>query len=129
MAHSLEARVPLLDHRVVELSWRLPTSMLVDGDRGKQLLRRALDRHVPHALIDRPKQGFSPPIDSWLRGPLRDWAEALLAPEALRELPMVNTGGVRWLWDAHVQRRMEAGYALWNVLMLSDWRRRFRAAL
>ncbi|MGH9818275.1 MAG: asparagine synthetase B family protein, partial [Candidatus Acidiferrales bacterium] len=111
MAHSLEARVPLLDHRVVEFSWRLPRSMLVDGNRGKMLLRRVLERHVPRALVDRPKQGFTPPLDSWLRGPLRDWAEPLLAPEALRELPMLDAVGVRRLWEAHLQQRMEAGHA------------------
>lgn len=127
MAYSLEARVPLLDHRLVEFSWRLSTEMLADGDRGKQPLRRVLDRYVPHAMIERPKQGFSPPIDTWLRGPLRDWAESLLTPEALRDLPMLDAGGVRYLWNMHLQCRMEAGHAIWNVLILSDWRNRIRA--
>ena len=125
MAHGLETRLPLLDHRLVEFSWRLPTSMMANGDQGKQLLRRVLNRYVPQALTDRPKQGFSPPLNSWLRGPLRDWAESLLARDVLRELPMLDADGVRRLWDAHVKQRMEAAPVLWNVLILSQWRRHY----
>ena len=127
MAYALEARVPLLDHRVVELSWRLPTAMLVDGGQGKQPLRRLLERHVPRELVDRPKQGFAPPMGAWLRGPLREWAESLLAPDQLRELPLLDAQGVRSVWRAHQERRMDAGISLWSVLMLADWRRRFGA--
>jgi asparagine synthase (glutamine-hydrolysing) len=129
MACALESRVPLLDHRVVEFAWRLPATMLVDRGAGKQPLRRILERHVPRALFDRPKQGFAPPMAEWLRGPLREWAESLLSREALRELPLLDADGVRTLWRAHLERRMDAGISLWSVLMLADWRRRFRASL
>jgi asparagine synthase (glutamine-hydrolysing) len=129
MACALESRVPLLDHRVVEFAWRLPAAMLVDRGIGKQPLRRILERHVPRALFDRPKQGFAPPMAEWLRGPLREWAESLLSKEALRELPLLDVVSVRALWRAHLERRMDAGTALWSVLMLADWRRRFHASL
>lgn len=128
MAFGLETRVPLLDHRVVEFSWRLPSSLRATQHHGKLLLRQVLDRHVPASLLNRPKQGFSPPISIWLRGPLRDWAESLLSESALRDLPMLNSNNVRALWDAHGKQRMDAGQALWNVLMLADWRRRFSAS-
>ena len=83
MAASLEARAPLLDHRLVEFMWRLPLSFRIRDGRGKWLLRRIVDRHVPRALVERPKTGFGLPIGAWLRGPLRDWAEPLVAPAAL----------------------------------------------
>jgi asparagine synthase (glutamine-hydrolysing) len=128
MAYALETRVPLLDHRVVEYSWRLPTASLVAHGQGKQPLRAILDRHVPRALVDRPKQGFAPPIGQWLRGPLRDWAEPLLSNASLRELPLLDAGGVRTAWSEHLRGRIDAGAALWNVLMLADWRQRFGAS-
>lgn len=128
MAYGLESRVPFLDHRVVELSWRLPTAMLVLAGEGKQPLRQILDRYVPRHLVDRPKQGFAPPMDAWLRGPLRDWAESLLSTEVLRELPFVNEQGVRTLWQSHLDRRMDGGIVLWKILMLADWQRRLGAS-
>lgn len=127
MAYGLESRIPFLDHRVVELSWRLPTAMLVRNGQGKQPLRRILDRYVPRQLIDRPKQGFAPPMDAWLRGPLRDWAESLLKPDVLRELPFMNPPGVQDLWRSHLDGRIDGGITLWKVLMLADWQRRFGA--
>jgi asparagine synthase (glutamine-hydrolysing) len=128
MAYGLESRVPLLDHRLVEFSWRLPTTMLVRGGEGKQPLRRILDRYVPRHLVDRPKQGFAPPMDAWLRGPLRDWAESLLSTDALRELPFLDAPGVRALWRSHLDRRIDGGIVLWKVLMLADWQRRLGAS-
>ncbi|MBS0226597.1 MAG: asparagine synthase (glutamine-hydrolyzing) [Proteobacteria bacterium] len=125
MAHGLETRVPLLDHRIVELSWRFPSPAITQHATGKLPLRQLLDKHVPRQLIDRPKQGFAPPMDAWLRGPLREWAEVRLSDSSLRELPMLDAGEVRKLWLAHCNGRMNAGYALWNVLMLADWRERF----
>lgn len=128
MAHSLETRVPLLDHRVVALSWRLATPLLTTDGRGKQPLRRILEKYVPSDMFERHKQGFSPPMDTWLRGPLREWAEARLSEDSLRELPMLDIGEVRAIWKAHVGGHMNAAYILWNVLMLTDWRERYKVA-
>jgi len=127
MAHSLETRIPLLDHRVVALSWRMATSMLMAGRKGKQPLRCILENYVPSQLFNRPKQGFAPPMDAWLRGPLREWAETRLATSALRELPMLDAAEVRDIWQKHLAGRMNAASILWNVLMLADWRERFKA--
>lgn len=122
MAHALETRVPLLDHRVVELAWRMPCALLVHDGRGKQPLRRLLARHVPDALVDRPKQGFVPPTGAWLRGALRDWAADLLTPASLQALPMLDAARVEQAWREHLAGRDRAA-ALWRVLMLADWRR------
>ncbi|HYC61471.1 MAG TPA: asparagine synthase (glutamine-hydrolyzing) [Thermoanaerobaculia bacterium] len=111
MAASLEAREPLLDHRVVELAWTLPLSMKVHGGQGKRILRRLLDRYVPRELIERPKMGFKVPIDAWLRGPLREWAEDLLSERNLREHGFV---------DGKALRNASADQ-LWAVLMLQAW--------
>jgi len=127
MAHSLETRVPLLDQRVVALSWRLATPLLIADGKGKQPLRHILGKYVPHELFDRPKQGFAPPMDDWLRGPLREWAETRLSDGALLELPMVNAAEARNLWKAHIDGRINAAYVLWNVLMLADWRELHKA--
>jgi len=128
MAHGLETRVPLLDHRVVALSWRLATPLLAIGGTGKQPLRRILDKYIPADMFERPKQGFSPPMDAWLRGPLREWAEARLSESSLRELPMLDAREVRNTWKAHLGGRMNAAYVLWNVLMLADWREHYGVA-
>lgn len=127
MASSLESRAPLLDHRVVEYAWKLPLQLKAHHGRGKLLLREILNRYVPPALVDRPKQGFSPPVSIWLRGPLREWAQSLLSVESLSELPMVDGRSVRKIWHSHLDGRIDAGQALWNVVMLADWRRHFGA--
>jgi asparagine synthase (glutamine-hydrolysing) len=123
MASSLETRVPLLDHRLVAAAWRLPMAAKLQGGRGKWPLRRILARHLPAELIDRPKQGFSVPLDAWLRGPLRDWAEDLLRPEALAADDLLDPAPVRRAWSAHLAGRRDHGQALWHVLMLQAWRR------
>ncbi|MBV8534767.1 MAG: asparagine synthetase B, partial [Alphaproteobacteria bacterium] len=124
MAVSLEGRVPLLDHRVVEFAWTLPRSLKVGSGGGKWLLKRVLARYVPPALTERPKMGFGVPIDSWLRGPLRDWAEALLSPAALKTDGVLRAEPIRDLWTAHL--RGSAGhYRLWPVLMFQAWRQRW----
>ncbi|MBK6741405.1 MAG: asparagine synthase C-terminal domain-containing protein [Haliea sp.] len=91
MAVGLEARAPLLDQRVMELAWSLPTGFLFDGTTGKRVLRDLLARYVPRELIDRPKRGFSVPIKEWLVGPLRDWAEDLVSEQALQDLRAFST--------------------------------------
>jgi len=126
MAVSLEARVPLLDHRVVEFSWRLPDRFKVRGGQGKWLLRRLLSRRVPDALVERPKMGFSVPVDDWLRGPLRAWAEELLEDSRLEADGLLTAMPVRNTWREHLAGRRSAGLALWAVLVFQAWRDRWR---
>jgi asparagine synthase (glutamine-hydrolysing) len=124
MAVSLEVRPPLLDHRVVEFAWRLPRRLRVRGNESKWLLRRVLDRYVPRHLIDRPKMGFGVPLASWLRGPLRDWAEGLVHSTRLGG-GYLDTVAVRRLWAEHVEGRRNWAYALWTILMFEAWRQRW----
>ena len=126
MAVALEVRPPLLDHRVVEFAWRLPRNMRIRGGESKWLLRRILDRHVPRQLVDRPKMGFGIPLASWLRGPLRPWAEDLLDPQTLGG-GFLDVSAVRKLWAEHVGGGRNWAYALWTVLMFEAWRRRWAA--
>jgi len=122
MAVSLEARVPLLDHRVVAAAWRLPLDMRLRGTTTKWALRQVLARHVPPALTERPKAGFALPIGAWLRGPLRPWAEDLLAPAALAEGGLLEPSPVRALWAEHLTGARNHQDRLWGVLALQAWR-------
>ena len=118
MAVSLEARVPLLDHRVIEFAWRVPAQWKIRGGKGKLLLRKVLDRHVPRELIDRSKVGFSVPIGDWLRGPLKGWAESQL--RAVRE--PLDHHAVWERWNRFQQGDSTLALGLWSIVMLESWR-------
>jgi asparagine synthase (glutamine-hydrolysing) len=123
MAYSLEARVPFLDHRVVEYAWRLPPALKYCNQAGsKHLLRRLLYRHVPPELVDRPKMGFSSPLPVWLRGPLREWADELLNERRLKEEGIFEPTAVRECWNQHLAVASDHWQLLWNVLMFRQWR-------
>lgn len=121
MSVSLETRVPLLDHRVVELAWRLPLDLKLRGGETKWVLRQLLYRHVPRALIERPKMGFGIPIGSWLRGPLKGWAEALISERRLAGEGYFRPEPIRAAWDAHQSGRANMQYPLWAILMFQSW--------
>lgn len=125
-AHSLETRVPLLDHRIVEFSWTLAQDYKVRGGASKWILRELLYRYVPRELVDRPKQGFAAPVESWLRGPLKAWAEDLLSVQALeREGPFL-AAPIRRLWLEH-QNGADWQYVLWPILAYQQWARSSQA--
>jgi asparagine synthase (glutamine-hydrolysing) len=121
MAVGLEVRVPILDHRVVEFSWKIPTGMKFRNGEWKWILRKVLYRYVPPPLIERDKTGFSLPIDSWLRGPLREWAEKLLNEGRLEEEGFFHPQIIRESWEKHLSGERRLGFKLWNVLMFQAW--------
>ena len=121
MSVSLETRVPLLDHRVVEFAWRLPLDLKLRGGETKWVLRQLLYRHVPRALIERPKMGFGIPIDAWLRGPLKGWAEELIGERRLASEGYFRPEPIRAAWDAHQSGRANMQYQIWAILMFQSW--------
>ncbi len=128
MRHSLETRVPLLDHRLVEFAMRQPVCRKIRGRTSKWLMRQLLYQHVPRELIERPKQGFSVPLDAWLRGPLRGWADELLAPAAMKLQPWLDAAAVGAAWADHLSGRKNNAQRLWTALMLMAWHRRSSGA-
>ena len=121
MAVSLEARVPLLDHRLVEFAATLPLPLKIRNGHGKRLLRQVLYRYLPQPMVDRPKKGFNVPVAAWLRGPLREWAEALLQPERLKRESWLSPEPIRRLWRDHLAFRRNGEHELWAVLMFQAW--------
>lgn len=121
MAFNLEVRPPILDHRLIEFAWRIPLSMKLRNREGKWILRQVLFKHVPRKLLERPKMGFGVPIDSWLRGPLRDWAEDLLNESRLRREGFFDADSVRKKWLEHLSGRYNWQYHIWDILMFQAW--------
>lgn len=121
MSASLETRAPFLDRRVVELAWRLPLNAKIDGRIGKRILRDILYRHVPRDLMERPKQGFAIPLDQWLRGDLREWAESLISETQLASTGVFDPSRVRLLWRNHQSKADNAGWRIWAILMMQSW--------
>jgi asparagine synthase (glutamine-hydrolysing) len=121
MAVSVEARVPILDHRVVEFALRLPPALKVRGETGKYILRKVLHQHVPPELFQRPKMGFQLPLSRWLRGPLREWVEDLLQEDRLRRQGVLNPASIQASWAEHLSEQRDRSDHLWTVLMLQSW--------
>lgn len=123
MAVSLEVRAPMLAREVVEFAWRLPSGMKHRDGLSKWPLRQVLYKHVPKEIIDRPKQGFEPPLGDWLRGPMRDWAQSLISSEAIQKDGFLDPEPIRAVWEEHLKGQRNWHFELWNVLMLQAWRR------
>lgn len=121
MGVSLEGRIPLLDTELIEFAWRIPYSMKVRNGKGKWLMRETLYRHVPKALIDRPKQGFGIPLEIWLRGPLREWAEDLLSESRLKGEGFFHAAPIRQKWQEHLSGTRNWHFYLWDILMFQAW--------
>lgn len=121
MAVSLETRVPLLDAEVARAAWRIPTSVHMSDGRGKWVLRQLLERHLPRAMLERPKRGFAIPLAGWLRRELRDWVEALLEPARLRQQGYFFAPQIESRWREHARGTADWSFHLWTVLMFQAW--------
>ena len=121
MSCSLESRSPFLDHRVVEYAWRLNLEQKTKGMEGKIMLKKLLEKYVPRSLFDRPKQGFGLPVDGWLHGPLRGWAEDMLSPDALGRHGFFDVSIIRKRWKEHLSGSRNWQQHLWTVLMFQAW--------
>lgn len=121
MGFSLETRTPFLDHRLVDFAWSLPLSMKIRNGKGKYLVRQVLDQYMPRKLVERPKMGFSIPLDSWLRGPLKPWVEDLLDESRLLDEGYFNSIPIRKMWHEHLKGKRNWSYHLWDVLMFQSW--------
>jgi asparagine synthase (glutamine-hydrolysing) len=119
-AHAVQTSA-LLDHRVAEVAARIPLSMKTGGNRGKLILRKLLDRHVPRNLVDRPKAGFQVPVGEWIKGPLREWAEDLLDEQRMRAEGWFDADVIASHWRAHLSGRRDSTVALWTILMFQAW--------
>ncbi|OJX10918.1 MAG: asparagine synthase (glutamine-hydrolyzing) [Caedibacter sp. 37-49] len=122
MAVGLEARVPLLDHRIVAFAWALPQNMKIRGSVTKWILRQVLYRYVPKSLIDRPKMGFGVPISKWLQGPLRPWAEELISKKRLENSGYFDIKQVQQMWQLHLTGQKNYQHQLWSILMFEAWK-------
>ena len=122
MASSVETRVPFLDHRIIEYSWKIPHSLKFRNGKSKWILRKILKNYVPENLTDRPKKGFGIPLNDWLKGPLKDWAENLLDEKKLLYEGFFNSKIIRQRWEDYLSNKNKSLYDLWNVLMFQAWR-------
>lgn len=121
MSVSLETRIPFLDHQLLEFAWKIPLSMKIRQGEGKWILKQVLYKYVPKKLIERPKQGFGIPLDTWLRGPLQNWAENLLNKKRLEQAGLLNAGPIRQKWAEHLSGKRNWQYQLWDILMFEAW--------
>ena len=121
MGNSLETRVPFLDHKIVELAWRMPLEMKINNSKGKSILRNILYKHVPKQLIERPKAGFSIPLGEWLKGPLKEWAGVLLESSRIEKEGYLNSNYVNQLWVEHLAGKRDGTFKIWSILMFQSW--------